>query len=318
LNISICKLSDITLNSEYLRLETDVSALMKSIQSVGLIHPLTVNQDNELLAGARRFRAVSELGWEEAPVQVVDRDTLLQELISIDENLVRTPLTSLELERSLNRGREIYEAIHPSANKVDLSADKLTGEEEQDEDSFAAITAEKTGLSKSVIKGAIKRDALASEAVKRARGEGGLNATKTNEIIKLGKETQEKVLPLIADKTAKETRRIVAAAKAGGLSAAVEESEKVVPMPREYRQMFSPVRRVNRSISRILVEQLRYDGPEQGKINDELMKLRDNLVQYFRMVEGVAGPTSGGTPVAASARESGDDEQGLVAGASGG
>ena len=312
MNISTRKLSDVALHSEYLRLETDVSALMKSIQSVGLIHPLTVNQDNELLAGARRYRAVSELGWEEVPVQVVDQDTLLQELISIDENLVRTPLTSLELERSLNRGREIYEAIHPAANKVDLSADELTGEEkqqqkereEQDADSFAAVTAEKTGLSKSVIKGAIKRDALASEAVKRARGDGGLNATKTNEIIKLDKEAQEKILPLIADKTAKEARRIVAAAKAGGYSGAVEESEKVVPMPREYQQMFSPVRRVNRSISRILVEQLRYDGPERGKLHEELEKLRDNLAEYFRMV----GPRT-----LASTSES-DDQLELTAG----
>ena len=42
--------------------------------------------------------------------------------------------------------------------------------------------------------------------------QGELNATQTNEIIKLEAETQEHVLPLIADKTAKDTRRIVAAA----------------------------------------------------------------------------------------------------------
>lgn len=291
-NVSVRPISDIKLGSEYLRLDTDVSALKKSIESVGLIHPVTINQNNELLAGARRFQAVRELGWEDIPVLVVDRDELVQELISIDENLVRTPLGAIELEKYLNRGREIYEAIHPSANKVDLSSEDLSTEEkqqqkekeEQDEDSFAAITSEKTGLSKSVIKGAIKRDALASDAVKTARGQGDLNATKTNEIIKLEKETQEQVLPLIADKTAKETRRIVAAAKAGGLAAAIEESEKVVPLPREYSQMLSPMKRVNRSISRILIEELRYDGPEQRKINNELMTLKNNLIQYFEMV----------------------------------
>ncbi len=324
MNVSTRRLSELTLNSEYLRLETDVSALKKSIESVGLIHPLTVNQDDELLAGARRFQAVSELGWEEVAVQVVDRDALVQELISIDENLVRSPLGPLELEKSLNRGREIYEAIHPAASKVDLSADELTGEEklqqkereEQDEDSFAAITAEKTGLSKAVIKGAIKRDALASDAVKRARGEGELNATKTNEIIKLEKDTQEKILPLIADKTAKETRRIVAAAKAGGFSAAVEASEEVVPMPREYGQMLSPVRRVNRSISRILVEQLRYEGPEQSKINKELMQLKDNLAQYFQMVGAKAASTQleASAPMTAPAPPSEDEQGELVAG----
>ncbi len=291
-NISTRKISDIKLNSEYLRVDTNVSSLMKSLDSVGLIHPVTINAEDELLAGARRFQAAKGLGWEEITVHIVDHDALVQELISIDENLVRSPLGPLELEKYLNRGREIYESLHPRANKVDLSSEDLSSEqkaeqkvkEEADEDSFAAVTAEKTGLSKSVIKGAIKRDALASDAVKKARGLGELNATKTNEIIKLQKESQEEVLPLIANCNAKDTRRIVAAARTGGLPAAIEESEKVVPLPREYSQMMSPIRRVNKSIDRILVEELRYDGPEQRKINNDLMRLKNNLERYFEMV----------------------------------
>lgn len=292
MEISTRKLSDIKLNSEYLRIETDVETLKKSIQSIGLINPVTINQNSELLAGARRFQATSELGWDEIPVQVVDRDLLVQELISIDENLVRAPLSNLELEKCLNRGREIYETINPTANKIDLSAEELSGEEkqqqkekdDQDENSFAAITAEKTGLSKSVIKGAIKRDELASDGVKKARGEGELNATQTNEIIRLEKDTQEKVLPLIADKTVKEARQIIIAAKNGGYSAALAESEKLIPLPREYQQILSPVKRVNKNISRILVEELRYEGPEQEKILDELRRLKSNLNEYFRMM----------------------------------
>ena len=292
LNISVRQIADIELEGEYLRHDTDVTALEKSLASIGLIHPVTINREGQLLAGARRVQAAKNLGWLEIPVHVVDQDALVQELISIDENLVRSPLTPLELEKSLNRGREIYEQLHPTANKVDISTEELSTEEKleqkvkekQDVDSFAAVTAEKTGLSKSVIKGAIKRDALASPAVKQARGNGDLNATQTNELIKLEAETQEQVLPLIADKTAKDTRRIVAAAKTGGLEAAVEESQKVVPLPKEYRQMLSPMRRVNKSIGRILAEELRYDGPEQQKIHNDLMALKNNLVLYFRMM----------------------------------
>ena len=292
LNVSVRPIADLKLDNEYLRTGTDVSALMKSLDSIGLIHPVTINREGELLAGARRVQAAKELGWTEIAVHVVDREVLVQELISIDENLVRSPLTTLELETCLNRGREIYEQLHPTANKVDISAEELSKEEkleqkvkeEQDEDSFAAVTAEKTGLSKSVIKGAIKRDALASPAVKQARSDGELNATQTNEIIKLEAETQEHVLPLIADKTAKDTRRIVAAAKEGGLEAAIQESQKVVPLPKEYSQMVAPMKRVNRSISRILIEELRYEGPEQTKINNELITLKNNLLQYFRMM----------------------------------
>lgn len=288
------KLSDIKLNSEYLRIETDVETLKKSIEKIGLINPITINKNNELLAGARRFQAISELNWEEAPVHIVDRDALEQELISIDENLVRAPLNKLELEKCLNRGREIYEELNPSANKVDLSNTELTPEvkqqqkekENSDTNSFAAITAEKTGLSKSVIKGAIKRDELASEVVKEARSHGELNASQTNEIIRLEKEDQEKVLPLIVDKTIKEARKIINAAKTGGVDAAIEESDNLVPLPREYTQIRSPLKRVNKNLSRILLEGLKYDGPEQKQINKEMRELKENLDKYFQMLEG--------------------------------
>jgi hypothetical protein len=55
-------------------------------------------------------------------------------------------------------------------------------------------------------------------------------------------------------------------------------------MPREYSQMISPIRRVNRSIGRILAEELKYEGPEQGKINNELMQLKNQLSLYFQMM----------------------------------
>jgi len=290
-NVTTRKIDEVKLESSYLRLDTDVTMLKKSVESIGLIHPVTVNQDNELIAGARRFQAAKELGWEEIPVQVVDQNALVQELISIDENLVRAPLGQLDLERSLNRGREIFESLNPTANKVHVAFEELSAEEKaqrrveeaDDADSFAAVTAEKTGLSKSVIRGAIKRDELASDAVKRARGQGELNTTKTNEIIKLDKDAQEEILALVAGKTAKETRKIVAAAQEGGLEAAKEESDKVVPLPPEYFQMISPLHRVNRSITRILAEELRYEGPEQVRINNAMVSLRNNLSLYLRM-----------------------------------
>ncbi|MEC8494538.1 MAG: ParB N-terminal domain-containing protein [Planctomycetota bacterium] len=296
MKVTEAKLSEVKQISEYLRQGTDVEALKKSLESVGLINPVTVNDRLELLAGARRVQAARELGWETIAAQVVDRASLEQELISIDENLVRAPLTGLELERSLNRGREIYESLNPEVTRVELTVEEPKGEErkaqaerdEQDEDSFAAVTSEKTGLSKAVIKSAIKRDALAAEAVKAARSQGDINATQTNELIKLGKDAQAEILPLVADRTVKEVKRIVAAAQEGGLEAALEESRRVVPLPREFRQILGPVKRVNRNLTRILVEELRYHGPEREQIHRELRQLRDNLEQYLRTVEAPA------------------------------
>lgn len=286
-------LVDIKRNSQYLRVNTDVETLKKSIEKVGLINPLTVNSDNELLAGARRYQALSELSWTEVSVHIVEGDSLEQELISIDENLVRTPLSKLEFEKCLNRGRDIYEQLHPSAIKIDLSSEELSPENKQkqkekdklDTDSFAAITADKTGLSKSVIKSAIKRDELASDAVKTARGSGELNATQTNAIITLDKDIQEDVLPLIADKTVKEARKIIRAAKKGGVEAATEESKSIVPLPKEYILIKSPLKRMNKNLSRILLEELKYNGPEQQQINKEMRELKNNLDHYFQMFE---------------------------------
>mgnify|MGYP002332047964 FL=1 len=285
-------LSEIKLSSEYLRLDTDVETLQKSIENVGLINPLTINNENELLAGARRYQAVTALGWTEVPVHVVDRQTLEQELISIDENLVRSPLDKLEFEKCLNRGREIFEELNPLVNRVDLTIKDLSTEEkkaekeleEQDQDSFAAVTAEKTGLSKSVIKGAIKRDALASEAVKQARRVGDINASQTNEIIKLDKDIQERILPVIADKTVKEAKKIIAAAKTGGFDAAIEESDNIIPLPKEFANLKNLSKRVNKNLSRILLEELVYEGPELKSINKEIFKLKENLDTYFRMM----------------------------------
>jgi ParB family chromosome partitioning protein len=292
--IATRKLAEITTSSDYLRLNTDVSALKKSIEKIGLINPITINNNNELLAGARRFQAVTDLGWEDVTVHIVERDLLEQELISIDENLVRTPLNKIELEKCLNRGREIYEKLNPTANKIDLSSETLTAENKQkekekeklDTNSFAAITAEKTGLSKSVIKGAIKRDALASDAVKQARSTGEINASQTNEIIKLDKEIQEKVLPLIADKTLKEAKKIIIAAQKNGVDAAIEETENLIPLPREYTQLRSPLRKLNQNLSLIIAEELRYDGAEQQQIKKEMLALKENVENYFRMLEG--------------------------------
>ena len=290
MELVIRQLPDIKINSGYLRHGTNVESLKKSIESIGLINPITVNQNNELLAGSRRFQAITELDWKEVEVHVVDRDLLQQELISIDENLVREPLNRLEVETCLNRGREIYEELNPEAVKVKLSNESSEPEsgstdQKEDSDSFAAITAEKTGLSVRVIKSAIKRDALASDSVKQARSQGELNATQTNQIIQLDKALQEKVLPLIADKTIKQAQEIIKAVKKGGMDAANEVNDNIVPMPSEYALIKNPVKRMNKNLSRILLESMKYEGPEQEMINKDLLELKENLVGYFKMVE---------------------------------
>lgn len=50
----------------------DVSGLAKSIEAVGLLHPIVVRSDGRLIAGERRLAACKLLGWKEVPVTVLD------------------------------------------------------------------------------------------------------------------------------------------------------------------------------------------------------------------------------------------------------
>lgn len=287
--LELLEISKINLDNQYLRLDSDIDSLCKSIETIGLIHPITVDKNYRLLAGGRRYSAMKKLGFSEVPVEVVDRNELEQELISIDENLVRKPLDKLELEQSLNRGREIYEKLNPTAEKVNVENKVLTPAEkreqkermDQDTTSFVAVTAEKTGLSKSSIQSAIKRDELSSEAVKRAREQGKINASQTNEIIRLDKEKQEQVLKLVEGRPAKDIKKIVEAVKQGGLEGGLEQAEQLQPMPREYKELKAAIGKMNKSLSKILLEDIEYFGPEKNLIWRELRKLQDRVESFF-------------------------------------
>ena len=72
----------------------DLEPLKESIKDIGLLHPPVINEDNILIAGERRLRAVEELGWEDVPVNQIN----LKEVIKgeYDENAVRKDFTKSE------------------------------------------------------------------------------------------------------------------------------------------------------------------------------------------------------------------------------
>lgn len=108
------KISDIRINPG--RRSTDqqnVEELVKSINAVGLMNPITVTQDNTLIAGLHRLEAAKLLGWTKIECTVSDAEGIQAELAEIDENIVRAKLSRYELGEQLLRRKEIYEMLHP-------------------------------------------------------------------------------------------------------------------------------------------------------------------------------------------------------------
>ena len=155
--------------------QRNVEELARSIAAVGLMNPVTVTQDNTLIAGLHRLEAAKLLGWTEIECTVSDADGLQAELAEIDENFVRAGLSHRELGDLLLRRKELYEAIHPETrqgqrNGQTVKNDNLTvlGAKPFSED-----TADKLGISKRTVERLVQTAAnLTPEAKKTIRDAG--------------------------------------------------------------------------------------------------------------------------------------------------
>lgn len=128
----------------------NVKALSESISEVGMMNPITVDADNNLVAGLHRLEAAKLLGWTEIDCNVRELDELHTELAEIDENVVRTGLSDLELSELLARRKRIYETLHPETRHGgDRKSETIKSSICRDDPvkSFAEDTAEKMGVS---------------------------------------------------------------------------------------------------------------------------------------------------------------------------
>lgn len=70
--ISIKKLTTAAYNPPKRTRDGRMQSLISSIERVGLIYPIAVTKDSQIIDGHRRLAACKELGWTEIPVIVVD------------------------------------------------------------------------------------------------------------------------------------------------------------------------------------------------------------------------------------------------------
>jgi ParB family chromosome partitioning protein len=273
------KLSELKATNPYLRLGTDVTELEKSIQTLGLIAPLVISPDNVILAGARRYQAMLNLGFTETPVMVIDRNALEKELVSIDENLVRKDLTKIEVESHLRRAKEIYQELHPEpeVTQTKTEAEAATTDVKKvvlPAEKFLNMVSEKTGLSPKQIHEAINRDEMASSVVKEARRNGELSLSQTNEIVKLNKEDQKQAIDHIKELPVREIKKFVKIAKTQGVQHAITATPNL-PHQKEFLEIDMGLKKLIKKF-----KQLQIEGIDVSSFPEETQELFSELIKF--------------------------------------
>lgn len=67
-----CTISEIKIPFTFRQDMGDLQSLAESIRKLGLLQPITVTHENQLVFGLRRLKACELLGWESIPITVLE------------------------------------------------------------------------------------------------------------------------------------------------------------------------------------------------------------------------------------------------------
>jgi ParB family transcriptional regulator, chromosome partitioning protein len=93
----------------------ELAELEASIAASGLLQPVTVRRAGdayELIAGERRLRAATNLGWTEIPALVKDLDDRSSLVLALVENLQRSDLNPIDEARGYQRLADEFKFTH--------------------------------------------------------------------------------------------------------------------------------------------------------------------------------------------------------------
>jgi len=86
----------------------NIEELAESIQRIGLIHPIVIDDQNTLIAGERRLTAVKMLGWTHVSTQLASElDPLTIFAIELEENVKRVDITWQERALAMDQYAEL-------------------------------------------------------------------------------------------------------------------------------------------------------------------------------------------------------------------
>lgn len=187
----------------------DIEDLKQNMAANGLLQPIVITIDKELVAGERRLRAARELGWEKIDCVVRDFETdTAQTAAGIFENMKRESYTKSEEMKALAWLDEHWK----ESGKVTTKADTGRGKKKDSGSlSFAEKVAKETNQSVSAVKEKTRIGKRMTSKVAKAIDKGEITQKQAEQIVRLeNSEEQDAVLEQAKGKPLEVTKLLVA------------------------------------------------------------------------------------------------------------
>jgi ParB family transcriptional regulator, chromosome partitioning protein len=197
-----------------------VADLMQSIQTNGLLNPITLDQNLTLIAGLHRLTACRLLGFTQIECKVVECDRDHARLAEIDENLIRNELDDLERMELWDERERILEGMGLRARAGDNQYTRRGGAPGAPPLRTTVELAQEVGYSERTFQQGkqIARD-IAPDVKTVIRGTSVAKSPKT--LLKVARAGSEE------RKKAEQAERAVQAAKTKRSKAEAEKQEKI-------------------------------------------------------------------------------------------
>ncbi len=158
-----------------------VRKLAESMKNVGLLNPITLDQEYTLIAGLYRLEAARFLEWTEIECTILPLDGIQAELAKIDENVIRNQLPHLDQCDALLRRKELYESLHPETknggNRKGYST-RTQNLRSGKAKPFVQDTAEKLGISRRTVELQVQTAKNLTPKAKEIIRQAGINIGK--------------------------------------------------------------------------------------------------------------------------------------------
>ena len=273
-----------------------IMELAESMADVGLLNPITVSADHVLIAGLHRLEAAKSLGWTEIECNVCDLEDSLMELAEIDENCVRTNMTTLERAEVMRQRKSLYETLHPEtrAGVAQAAGSKRARGVSRNlrprVKSFLDDTAEKLGIHRSTVARMVQiAENLTPEAKDILRDTKASNGTLL-EISRMKPEEQAEASRLLAEGKIKSVREYQATSpedKADGYEDDGEDiAEFLMAFEKMTRNVLKEIENLKSARYRSVIEFLNpQELSDMERQTDSIHTALNGLMEQIRQVQ---------------------------------